>query len=147
MKLHCTAVDYKTPWTMYSCASRVVSYLTGRKDINITRQVMRWRIHNHKWSRHEARRSTTFMYDYEIRFLLRRWLRNTRIIVPRKQMMVHALPQVLKSHEYALVMVPDHVMIIHNGFIYDVCNANGTRIENCCEWRNAKVLWYQRLKE
>ena len=53
--------------------------------------------------------------------------------------------QMMTSDNFLISL--SHVMIIHNGFIYDVCNANGTRIENCWEWRNAKVLWYQRLKE
>jgi len=145
MKLHDSSIGY-TPYNMYSCASRVISYLTKERDINITHQVMQMRRSNYKWSEHRIRKSTDFIYDVEIRFLLRHLLCKTRLCVPQRKTTVMQVSKRLKKDECALVMVHLHIMIIRNNCIYDVWHF-GEPIEHCHEWKNAKVHWYQRCKK
>jgi len=133
------------PYHMYSCASRVISYLTQRDDLEITQQVMQMRKNNYKWSNKRIQQSTDFIYDTEIRFLLRHLLHKTRLIVPFRKTTVQQVCRKLKKDECALVMINLHIMIICNGCIYD-SNFFGTRVE-WCAWKNAKVHWYQRCKE
>ena len=143
MKLHLTTVQ--APFHMYSCASRVISMLTGEPDEQITLRVMRRRIEVNKWKPQRAQRETQMMWDSEIRFELRKWLCKTRCIYPQRKTTVLELSHRLKRNEWAIVMVPQHIIIICNGRLYDV-NNHGTRISFCNMWRNAKVYWYQRLK-
>ena len=146
MKLHLTCIDDATPFHMYSCASRVISFLTNERDINITRQVMQMRKCNYKWKESRIRKSTDFIYDVEIRFLLRHLLHKTRLVVPQSKTTVHQVSNKLKKGECALVMVNLHIMIVQNGCIYDV-NHMGTPVHQCREWRCARVHWYQRVKQ
>lgn len=142
MKLHLTT--RQAPSYLYSCASRVISMLTGEPDEQITLRVMRRRIQQ-GLSRAKARRQTQMMWDCEVRFELRQWLHKTRCIYPQRKMTLLQLSRRLQRHEYALVMLPEHIVIINDQCLYDVDN-HGTRIVHCNMWRNAKVYWYQRLK-
>jgi hypothetical protein len=144
MMIHRT--ETMAPHEMYSCASRVISFLTQRDDLEITHQVMQMRRCNYKWKESRIRKSTDFIYDVEIRFLLRHLLRNTRLVVPQCKTTVQQVSNKLKAGECALVMVNLHIMIVHNGCIYDVLNF-GTPVALCRQWRSAKVHWYQRVKQ
>jgi len=142
MMIHRTCTN--APSHMYSCASRVISFLTQRDDLEITHQVMQMRKKEYKWSNARIRNSTDFIYDTEIRFLLRHLLQKTRLMIPQRTTTVAQVSKKLKKDECALVMIHLHIMLICNGRIYDV-NYFGTKVEYCA-WRNAKVKWYQRCK-
>jgi hypothetical protein len=133
------------PYHMHSCASRVISYLTQRDDLEITHEVMQMRKKEYKWSNKRIQQSTDFIYDTEIRFLLRHLLLKTRLIVPFRKTTVLQVSRKLKKDECALVMINLHIMIVCNGCIYDT-NFFGTDVEFCA-WKNAKVHWYQRCKQ
>lgn len=142
MMIHRTCTN--APSHMYSCASRVISFITQRDDLEITHQVMQMRKCEYKWSNARIRNSTDFIYDTEIRFLLRHVLHKTRLMIPQRTTTVAQVSKKLKKDECALVMIHLHIMLICNGRIYDV-NYFGTKVEHCA-WRNAKVKWYQRCK-
>jgi hypothetical protein len=132
------------PYHMFSCASRVISYLTQQDDLEITQQVMQMRKTQYKWKPSRIKQSTDFIYDTEIRFLLRHLLQKTRLIVPMRKTTVLQVSRKLKKGECALVMINLHIMIVCDGKLYDT-NYFGTRVEHCA-WKNAKVHWYQRCK-
>lgn len=142
MKIHRTHT--MAPAHMYSCASRVISFLTKRDDLEITCEVMRMRKTQYRWSAKRIVDSTDFMYDTEIRFLLRHLLRKTRLMIPQRTTTVEQVSKKLKSGECALVMINLHILLVKDSCVYDV-NYFGTKVE-CCMWRNAKVKWYQRCK-
>lgn len=146
MKLHYTPIDASTPHHMYSCASRVISYLTKQRDADITMQVMQMRRCHYKWNEQRLLNSTEFIYDTEIRWMLHHLLHKTRMHVPKRTITVEQLSKKLKRNECTLVMVHMHILIVHNACIYDVHNF-GTPASQCTMWKKAKVKWYQRLKE
>lgn len=132
------------PYHMHSCASRVISYLTQRDDLEITHQVMQMRKSEYKWSNKRIHDSTDFIYDTEIRFLLRHLLQKTRLMIPQRRTTVAQVSKKLKKGECALVMIHLHIMLVCDGCIYDT-NYFGTEVE-LCAWKNCKVHWYQRCK-
>lgn len=143
MMIHRTYTN--APYHMHSCASRVISFLTQRDDLEITHQVMRMRKAEYRWSNKRIRQSTDFIYDTEIRFLLRHLLQKTRLIVCMRTTTVAQVSKKLKQGECALVMINLHIMIVRDGKVYDA-NHFGVDVEFCM-WKDAKVYWYQRCKQ
>lgn len=114
MKLY-TVNRWQYPESDISCASYVVSAITGKTPTEITSQLFRRRVKK-GWSALNAFRSSEWMYDYEIEEFLRPYLKKTRKLRP-KNCRLKNLKNLKGAH---LVVVTDHALVINDGKVVDV---------------------------
>lgn len=137
------------PHDKWSCAAFALCVLLNVpvQRINQKLRAMRRREKvsraNEPWTNEYINNNMHWMYDYEIQRFMRPFTRKTKCIFPQRSITVHQLAARFKPEEVVVVMIHQHLMVIHQNRIWDTVGCN--RSTNGW-WGDCKVIWYQRCK-